>query len=566
MKTQFGASCFAILTALGLAACSGQIGDDVAAGGTSPGDTVVTNTMGDQVTLKPGEKLVNDTVCEDGASLAHARISLISDQQFINVVRDTFGVTLTGDISTVASANGEYNVSETTAVANKQMAQSYMDAASTVIADKNFKPCGGAVTAATEACMATWLKSKLPQAWRRPVTDADITPLMTIFNLGNQESITRAVEMTMQAVVSSPNFLYREELGDQPTMTAGKTTLTAYEVASALAFALTNSTPDATLLGKAADGSILQSDVLGSEFDRLLTLQSAKDNLQKKVSYYLFFEKLAIVAKDAAVFPEWAGIKDTLYQSSQMFLKDVLWSGTFNDLLTSRKMYANSAMAKIYNIPGVTSTALTAVTTTGSQYNAGVLTQPALLATSNKHVGDDDIVHRGLYLYYNMACGVTLADPPANAQAVFSTLTGTPLQKAVKRDAIPACGACHGAFDPFGILSENYDAIGRYRTNDPDLNMPINASTTIAKVGPDIDGPVADISAMAQKFLTGTRASNCAATQLTRFTLDHNADVENSCAVATAKDQFHTSGSFVGLFKSILTSPAFLTRDLAPIQ
>lgn len=558
MKTQFGASCFAILASLGLAACSGQIGDDVAGGSSNdPNNPNSTGTGGPQVIGPSGE------LCKPNASLAHARISVISDQQYINVARDVFGVKLTGDVSTVQSANGEYNVSESTSISSQSVAQSYLGAADRVVADPNFKPCGGAITAVTAACMPTWLKAKLPLAWRRPVTDDEVAKLMAVFTLGLDDSPSRAVQMTMEAALSSPNFLYREELGDQPTGPAGGSSkLSAFELASAVSFALANSSPDATLWAKAVDGSITQPAVLTTEVARLMDLQATKDNLQKKVSYYLNFEKIAVVSKDPVLFPEFGGIKDTLYQSGQMFLNDVLWKGKFEDLLTSRRMYANQAMAKIYGLPGVTSTSLVPVDTTGDAYNAGVLTQPLLLATANKHVGDDDIVHRGLYLYYNFACGVTLADPPADAASVFATLMGTPHQKAILRDNIAACGACHAAFDPFGLVTENYDPIGRYRTADPDLGGPIDTSTTIKKVGEDINGPVSGVTEMAQKLKDGRRASDCAATILTKFTLDHNADVENSCEIQAAKQSFHTSGSFPELFKAILTSPAFLTRDL----
>jgi hypothetical protein len=565
MKTQFGASCFAIFTALGLAACSGQIGDDLGSGSNGSGDNQGNNTTTGGNTNNqqmPGDTTLDNGVkCFAKASVASARISLISDQQFINVVNDVFGVKLTGDISTVASANGEYNVSETTAVGTSAMAQGYLDAADKVAADTNFKPCGaGAVTA---ACMTTYLAQKLPFAWRRPVTSDEINTLITkVFNVGFTDSPARAVSMTMEAVLGSSNFLYKQELGDNPTATTGQTTLSPFEVAAGISFALTNSAPDAELWAKATDGSILHSDVLSSEVDRVMALQSARDNLQKKVSYYLFFEKLSVVNKDTSLFPMFNGIKDDLYQSAQMFLNDVLWKGTFTDLLTSRKLYANQQLAQVYGLPAVTGTSMVPVQTTGAMYNAGVLTHPALLATANKHVSDDDIVHRGLWGYYYMACGISLADPPANAASVFATLTGTPQQKAVKRDALPACGVCHAAFDPFGIVTENYDPIGRYRTVDPDLHQTIDPSATIKQIGTDIDGPVKDPADLAQKFLTGTRASNCTATILTKFTLDHNADVENSCDIQKAKQQFHADGSFPELFKAILTSPAYLTRDL----
>ena len=91
----------------------------------------------------------------------------------------------------------------------------------------------------------------------------------------------------------------------------------------------------------------------------------------KKVSYYLDFEMLPFTQKDATAYPGFAALQDTLYQSAQLFLNDVMWSGHFGDLFTSRTIYANEAMAAAYGLPAVTGTALQAITTTGDAYGAG---------------------------------------------------------------------------------------------------------------------------------------------------------------------------------------------------
>ncbi len=552
MKSSLGGGSFVILAVLGLGACSGRIGDIPTSVGNGSSSPAGTGPGG-------GSDSTGDA-CKPGASLASARISLISDEQYVNVVHDVFGVTLTGDISTIKSSNGEYNVSESEAVANQAIAQAYVSAADKVVADPAFLPCGSAVGAATVTCMRQFLADKLPLAWRRPVTEADLASLMAVFNVGADDSPARAVQLTMEAALSSPHFLYRFELGDNARATSGVSTLSPYEVASALSFALTNSSPDPTLWGAAKDGTITQVDVLRAQVERVMALPIARANLQKKVSYYLDFEKMPLIDKDATLFPEFAGLRGTLYQSAQRFLGDVLWDGHFNDLFTSRRIYANQAMATVYGIAGVTGVQLVPVDTTGDAYGSGVLTQPALLATSNQHTGTDDIVHRGLWVYGNLACGIAIGDPPADAAAVFATITGTERQKTIKRDKL-SCGGCHQAFDPFGLVTSSYDAIGRYRTTDEN-GAPIDDSATVSRLGSDLDGPVANVGALAQKLASGRRASDCAATRLSTYTLEHNPDVENSCLLQTVKDEFHTSGSFPALFKAIFTSPAFLTRDL----
>ena len=426
-------------------------------------------------------------------------------------------------------------------------------------------PCvAGAVNA---TCIEQYLRSTLPLAWRRPVTDDEISGLISIFNSGATDSQARQVQLTTEAMLIHPAFLYRSEIGTNAATATGKIELTPYELASAVSFAMLNSSPDAELWATAQDGSITQPAVLAAQVARLMAVPAVQANLMLKVSYYLDFEALPYVVKDPTAYPGFAALQRTLYQSSQMFLSDIMWSGHFDDLFTSGPIYANQAMAAAYGLPAVTGTQLQPVTVTGDAYNAGVLTQPALLAASNTNAVGDDVIHRGLWVYYNLLCAPPLPPPPANASAVAATFTGSTRQQSIERDT--TCGiSCHGRFDPFGLVTLSYDGIGRYRTTDPTTTPPggpIDDSATIPAgvlSGSTMPVTVSGVSDVAQLFRSGRQVSDCAADNLATYTLDHSPDVEGSCGLQTVKDSFAESGSFPGLFTSILTSPAFLTRDI----
>jgi Protein of unknown function (DUF1592)/Protein of unknown function (DUF1588)/Protein of unknown function (DUF1595) len=552
MKTKFRGSLFVAVAGLGLAACTGQIGELPKDTGTNPGGPGTTGGG-------PGTTGGGGLMCNANTSFASARIGLLTDDQYVNAVRDVFGVTFDGDVTTVKSPSGEYGIVETAAVSTLTMAQAYMRAADQV--STKVKPCGTAAVTAT--CMEQFLRSKLPLAWRRPVTDAEIRGLIdTIFTPALVDGAPRAVQLTMEAALASPAFLYRSEIGQGVAAGTAKVTLTPYELASAVSFALTNSSPDTQLWSKALDGTIAQDAVLLAEVDRLMALPAVRDNLKKKVSYYLNFEKVPLISKDTAVFKQYTTtLQASLYQSSQKFLDDILWAGRFADLFTSTRIYANAEVAGVYGLSGVTGTQLVPVDSKAAGYSAGLLTHPALLLSSNKHTGTDDIVHRGLWVYDNLLCGISVGAPPANADEVFATLTGTEREKALKRDAL-SCGACHLAFDPLGLVTQSFDPIGRYRAIDPETNGPVDTTATIMNIGPDVDGNVKNVNDVAAKLSTGTRASDCAAVHLARYVLDHNPEVENSCEIQQVKANFARTGSFPDLFKAILTSPAFLTRDL----
>jgi len=575
--------CIGNLTALGVlgvAACVGNIGDGIggaapssgwSTGGSSAGGPVATRGSGGS-----DAGVANGQPCTQGASFAPARLSLISDDQYRNIVHDVFGVTFpaTTNVTAASSNSGSYAYDEGAAL-QATTVQEYQRAADTVASlMPSMPPCTtGAVNA---TCMETYLRNTLPRAWRRPVTDAEIAGLMAIFNMPNVQSMARQIQLTMEAALIHPAFLFRSELGDATATSTGKVHLTAYELASALSFAVLNSVPDPELWAKAQDGSLTQPAVLAAEASRLVALPAVQANLMKKVSYYLDFEKLPVTQKDPKAYPLFATLQPTLYQSSQMFLSSILWTGHFNDLFTTKTIYANQAMAAAYGLPPVSGTELQPVTPPGDMYSAGVLTQPALLAASNTSAAGDDVIHRGLWIYYNLLCAPTIPAPPPNAASVAATLTGESTRRqAAYRDGMEpgvagsGCGSgCHGRFDPFGLVTMSYDGIGRYRTTDPSTTPPggpIDSTSTVPAgviLGTTTPTAVTGAADVAQLFIKGRQVSDCAADNLATYMLEHSPDVEGSCELQTVKNSFQASGSFAQLFVSILTSPAFATRDI----
>jgi hypothetical protein len=546
----FAARVLAVAGTLGALACTGSVNDGKATPSGSGGSGV--GGSGGSGATAGGSA----ATCRGDASLAPARISLITDDEYTNMARDVFGVTFVPE--TTAVKTGDYPLNESAEVASADIAKQYYRAADQVAG--KVKPCGDAALAAT--CVESFLRQKLPHAYKRPVTDAEITGLVTIFNGALTDGAEHAFDLVMEAALGSGSFLYRTEIGADASGVSGSVALTAYELANALSFSLLGSVPDDALWAKAADGSITQPAVLSAEVDRLLTLQPARDILTKKVGYYLNVEKIPVVSKDALAFPEFsASLQSSLYQSAKLFLNDVVWNGSLSDLFTSNKYYANEEIAKVYGLPPVQGSGLVEIQLPPER-NAGILTHPGLLATSNLHTASDDIVHRGLWVYTNLVCGVAVGTPPADADDVFKTLMGTDRVKAQARDALPQCGACHAFFDPFGMASENFDAIGRFRTIDPQDNLPVVSQSTVKNLGPDIDGDVSSMKDIADRLKVGRRVSDCATKLLAEYTLDHNPNEQNSCAIQQIKDDFATGGKFVDLFKAILTSPAFAKRDL----
>jgi hypothetical protein len=552
------------LAALGLAGCgrlsstpSGSGGDT----GTTGDDGSVASEAGGSDATEPTSDAAAEADVSDGcsASLAGARIVLLTDDQYVNAVRDVFGVDLV--VSTQPpgrTASPLYNEDVLVDVAKV----SAYHQASRVVASK-LAPCGGTPDA---TCMETFVRSKLPLAWRRPVTDNEIAGIMALFNAGLMISTDRALEVAISAMLDSGSFLYRTEIGKDAASSGAKSiALTAHELASAVSFAFLDTVPDAELRAKADDGTLLDPSVLGVEADRLLASPQVRDRLRQRVSKFLDMETLNspyLFPKSPTQFPSLTpAVQSALYQGGQLFLDDVLWRGHFQDLFSSHRVYMNADLAGIYGIDGVKGSDLGAVDVTDGFRNAGVFTQPAYLASTNHHPADDDVVHRGLAIYRAFVCGPPIGTPPANEDTVFASIPGSTIRDRWTAVDQTACGQCHSSFDALGIATLSYDAIGRFRKAYWDTMLPVDTAVTLKGLGMDLDGPVAGIDDLAKR-LSGARTAECATYRLIQMTVETGSGSIDNCSLAPIRDELTKKGTFSTFFKAIVTSPAFLTRDL----
>jgi hypothetical protein len=509
--------------------------------------------------------------CSSTASFAPARLWRITDEQYIKVVAQVFGVRMPPGITAKDSAPFEYtNYSEApegnTTSLYHTAAQTAAQAA--VASNLNvFLPCGSA--APSDACVEAFIRHRVARAFGRSLADSEVQDLLGIYHTGaTTESPGAGVRLVIETTLQSPSFLYRTELGAPAAGgTTGKVALTAHELASAVSFALLDSVPDDPLWLKAEDASLLNPAVLAAEVDRLLALPAVQTNLSDKASFWLGIEKLrSIIPKDPTLFPEFTPqVTQDLYASAKLFVQDLFAHGTVTDLLTSPRMYMNTKLATVYGIAGVTSANLARVDDQSGQRSSGILTQPAVLAAWS-HPNGGDVVHRGLFIYNALVCGPAIPQPPGNATTVAATFpaNATEREKAHLRAIAPeGCVACHGKFDPLGLTTERYDPIGRYKATDA-TGAPIDSSSVIAGLGPDLDGPASGLPDLVAKLKTGPRVANCAVRNMYAFTLGRSALDDTSCALQDVTTHFAASGSFTDFFRSVLTSPAFLTRDVGP--
>jgi hypothetical protein len=554
-----------------LAACNGASpgADPGSTGGTSSG-TGGTTTGG----TAPDPPLQD---CEGSELAASKRIVRLSFNQLANSIGSLVGAPLSSKIVTdfelVDAEHRAFPPLQSPREGNSLTDQSWgtidqiAQAAGQYVFD-NFATVTNCGATPTDACAEQYLKNLAEKAYRRPLTADEQTRLSTLYTgtfKGAGATVNEGVQYGVYAILQSPQFLYRTELGADWHVDG---TMTPYEVASMLSYFLTDDAPDQPLLEAAAQGKLTTPADIAPQVDRILQKDTAKKNLQGAMISYLSYPNLeSQIIQDAAFTGD---MRRSMFHEAELFLQNTLWSGPLNDLLISRKGYINATLAPLYGI--------TQFPPAGAQLDAqgfaqiglpenrtGLLTQAGFLANRSRPDGTS-VVGRGLLIKNAFLCTET-PPPPENIADTITQITNANANASQRelaqiRGGMAPCNGCHLTFDAYGLALDTFDVLGRFRDKDPE-GRPIDPSVTLpAQVG---GGQAKDIVEVGQKLAASGAFARCMSQNLVNYALaDVSAGAANiaSCSVARVAQKFDaTDKSFPALLKAVATSPVFANRS-----
>jgi hypothetical protein len=328
-------------------------------------------------------------------------------------------------------------------------------------------------------------------AFRRQVTAEDVNPLMAFYKSGSATGgFEGGVRDALSAILASPQFLYRAEIGagSGPTRT-----LTDLELASRLSFFLWSSLPDDELLKLAAQSRLSKPDVLAAQVSRMLADPRAKTLTDDFAFQWLHVSKLDEITPDRTQFPQASRLLDPrpmFKEELRLFVDSVLRSDqSVLDLLTGDYTFLNERLAMHYGIETVKGSHFRRVTLE-NPVRRGLLGKGAILMLTAYPNRTSPPV-RGAWILDRLL-GSPPPEPPLNVPSFPENKRGQPPKtlraRLEQHRANPTCGACHGAMDPLGLALENFNAVGQYRANDSDTLTPIDATGQLPD-GTKINGP-----------------------------------------------------------------------------
>ncbi|HVR64784.1 MAG TPA: DUF1592 domain-containing protein [Polyangia bacterium] len=451
------------------------------------------------------------------------------------------------------------------------LAQQYLTAAENLSAAavQNLPKLLGCDPAAQDTCLRTFVTNFGQKAWRRPLASAEIDRVLGVLDAGRtQFDVPTGVQMALQTLLLSPNFLYRVEVGVAPASPASTAVaLTSWEMAARLSYFLMGSMPDDQLFTAASRDELRTPAQVAAQVSRILAAgaattlpqQQAQAHTAQFFTEWFHLNNIDRAQKDMTLYPEFTmDLGLAMRAETEAFVKATVFGGAgdLTSLLNAPVTYASADIAKIYGVAAPAGAAgMPARLDLDPKQRAGLLTQPALLATFAKANGTDP-VHRGKFVWESLLCK-SIPAPPANAKIVAPVITPgtTARQRYAQHRTDPTCASCHQVMDPIGLAFEHYDGIGRWR--DKEGTLDIDASGSLS--GTDIDGSFDGAVELAQKLAGSRDVAACAVRQMFRFAFGRYETTEDEPTIANLADRFMADKKqIVGLAVALTQTPAFL--------
>jgi mono/diheme cytochrome c family protein len=350
--------------------------------------------------------------------------------------------------------------------------------------------CKPASAAEEPACAQRIVSNLARKAFRRPVTNDDLAPLLRFYDVTrkNGESFDVGIRESLSAVLASPLFLYRAETAVEQ----GSRNLTDLELASRMSFFMWSSLPDDELLGLAEKNELSKPAVLKAQVQRMLRDDRAISLTRDFAFQWLNVAKLDQIVPARGQFGHAAGVYDVrqaFKKELELFMDSILRSDrSVVDLLTADHTFMNEQVAQVYGLTEVRGNGFRRVTLIDPK-RFGLLGKGAIL-TLTANPNRTAPVLRGAWILERIL-GTPPATPPPNVEQLPANLQGraaTVRERTETHRKNPACASCHAVMDPLGFALEGFDTVGAYHTIDAASRQPIDTAATLPD-GTKISGP-----------------------------------------------------------------------------
>jgi hypothetical protein len=317
-------------------------------------------------------------------------------------------------------------------------------------------------------CQMSILREFGKRAWRRPLTEAEVSDLVALVDIAIAQGDTpeAGIRLALQAVLVSPHFIYRVEIDPSPS-SKDPHPLTDWELATRLSYYLWSTMPDAELFAAAEAGQLQDRAEVERHARRMLADPKAVALIDNFAGQWLFTRALGDQDPDYMLFPDYDDeLEEAMRAETRRYFQAFLEEDIpMDQFLVADFTYVNDRLAQHYGLAPVGSDELVRVSLADTP-RRGFLMQGSFLVVTSRPKRTSPVL-RGKWILDNLLC-LPPRPPPPGVEGFPDemTATGSIRDRLEQHKADPVCASCHDVMDPLGFGLDNFDAIGRYRTED----------------------------------------------------------------------------------------------------
>ncbi|NRA66823.1 MAG: DUF1592 domain-containing protein [Pseudobacteriovorax sp.] len=469
--------------------------------------------------------------CDDSSrDLGQRALRMLTNREYLHTVRDLFQLGYDFVPATFPPETRVlgFSTNHSQAVATERKMEDWLAAAHNVV---NTADLPAVVACDIHQNPRCFLDTFALKVFRRPLT---LEEKSAYGKLAAEDGVA----MALKAMLISPNFLYRSEIGTETT--DGVYQLDSYEVATALSYMFLETTPDAQLLALAASGELLRPEVIKSQAARLMTLPEAKRMTAQFAVEWLQVDKISQSKADPSILS--SSLKEDMLNETKAFFNHVAFHEKglgFADLFSSDVTMINSRLAGYYglNHPGSDRYEIISL----RDDRRGLLGHGSVLV-STSYPDQTSPIRRGLFVRDRILCQ-KLPDPPPDADVNVPPPNPSlsTRERFARHNADPSCRDCHKLIDAIGFGMESFDEFGRFRAIEN--GKPIDTAGVLINLenlgaNPSVEYAFTGSAELSHLIAESPKAKQCFALQFYRFSRGVSANASEVCGVNKTSARF----------------------------
>ena len=323
------------------------------------------------------------------------------------------------------------------------------------------------------SCAESIIRRIATIGYRRSVTDEEMARLMSFYERdAADEGFEIGVRTGIQAVLSSPSFIFRLEQEPAGVGQGENYVLSDADLASRLSFFLWGTVPDAELRDAAESRTLRNPGVLEGPVRRMLEDPRSEALATRFAVQWLHLGGLSGAQPEAHQFPDYTQqLGESMLQETLLFFDHLVREDrSFLDLFEADYTFVDERLARHYGLP---------FTTIGNEFQRVQVTDPnrrgllghASILTLTSMADRTSPVVRGEWVMTNLL-GSPPPPPPPNVPALDQTSNVgegrflTTRERMEIHRANPTCNSCHQFIDPIGLSLDNFNPVGQWRIRE----------------------------------------------------------------------------------------------------